>query len=265
MISTLCLLFVSINWNIRYIDGNNSYLLVKENEFRVSEKNIKSIVLPQFDFLFKVGRFSKINLTKQSIYKPSDYKEMIIDEETKIGVYKDNITIFYGKLYIDFKEVEKEKEIISFFGTPFFTRVESGKVIIFSADKGYFLYCIKCIGEIWKQEKANNFNTETAISVKNLIPRGIFFISDSSVESEIADDELFSLLEELESRMNKRGKFSKDILYSQTNEVPPAKSPDKKKFDEFPKTELDKFRQDILVETICYELLKAGKSCSTRK
>lgn len=261
----IAVIILSIGWNIEYVDGNNSFLSVKENEFRLSEKNIKSLILPDFDFILRSDRFSKIFLTKQSLYKPSESIEMIVDEETKIAVFKNNLMFFYGKLYLDFGNVEKQQELISFAKTPFFARIPGGKIIIFTTDTGYFLYCIKCEGEIWRQSEKGEINTETAKSVKNLIPRNIFFISDSSVEGELVDDELFSLLKRLENKITKKGNFSKDILYSHTNEVPKPKSPEKKKFSNFPQTDLEKSRHNILVETICYDLLKSGKSCDIKK
>lgn len=265
MLQNLLLLVLSLGWNIEYIDGNNSILSIKENEFRISQKNINAIALPDFDFFLKSGRFSKLFLTKQSLYKPSENIEMIVDEETKVGVFKDNLTFFYGRIFIDFTNVERHSEIISFFGTPFFARISGGKVIIFTSDIGYFLYCIKCEGEIWKQTEKDRFNTETAISVKNLAPRNIFFINDSSAEGELVDDELFSLLRRLEYKILKKGSFSKDILYSHTDEVPKPRIPEKKKFGNLPQTDLERLRHSTLVETICYDLLKSGKSCDIKK
>lgn len=263
MVETTLFMILSFGWYVKSLDGSNVYVLIKGNEFRLTEGNIQTLS-PLPELIFISGRFSKLFLTKQDIYEPLKYKEMIIDEETKVGIYKESITLFYGKIYLDVGEVGKDSEIIRFYGTPYFVRLVGGKIIIFSADSGYFLYCSKCVGDIWRQKDSQRLETEAGASVRDLLPASIFFLDDNDVSSEFVDEELLSLLKELENRIKRKGKFAREIFYSYTSEVPQPVLPDKKRF-KLPRTELDSSRQSVLLETVCYILLKVGRRCDIRR
>jgi hypothetical protein len=148
-------------------------------------------------------------------------------------------------------------------------------------DRGYLLYCIKCEGSIWRitEDDANKSyesesyeggegvgkKKERGFVEKDLVPRKVFLISKDKVEDSFADNELFSLFEDLIKRMEKE-KFAKDIIYSDSYEVPEPISPKKKKLEKASKenTELPSLRHFILIELQCLELKKQGKNCKAK-
>jgi hypothetical protein len=106
---------------------------------------------------------------------------------------------------------------------------------------------------------------ERAFVEREFVSRKIFLISKDKIEDAFVDDELFSLFEDLEKRM-KRGKFAKDIIYSESYEVPEPISPKSKKLKEFSKedTDIHQFRHFIMIELRCFELKKRGRECKLK-
>jgi hypothetical protein len=97
---------------------------------------------------------------------------------------------------------------------------------------------------------------------RELVSRKVFLISKDKIEDTFADDELFSLFEDLEKRM-KSEKFAKDIIYSEPYDVPEPVPPKSKKLKEFSKedTHIHQLRHFIMIELRCLELKKQGKEC----
>jgi hypothetical protein len=179
-------------------------------------------------------------------------------------------------------ENQVDEQIIRFYdGFPYYIKLIRGKVVILSLDKGYLLYCIKCEGSIWRitEDSANKSyesesyeggkgigkKKERGVVEKDLIPRKVFLISKDRIEDSFADNELFSLFEDLIKRMEKE-RFAKDIIYSDSYEVPEPISPKKKKLEEASKenTDLPSLRHFILIELQCLELKKQGKDCKAK-
>jgi hypothetical protein len=179
-------------------------------------------------------------------------------------------------------EKQVDEQIIRFYdGFPYYVELIRGKVVILSLDRGYLLYCIKCEGSIWRitEDSANKsyesqtYESEMGVGKKkerefvekDLVPRKVFLISKDRVEDSFADNELFSLFEDLIKRMEKE-RFAKDIIYSDSYEVPEPISPKKKKLEEASKenTDLPSLRHFILIELQCLELKKQGKDCKAK-
>lgn len=252
-------------WAIKEVDGNGSYVVIRENEFRLSGDSAVNFPLPHYGFLLRVERFSRMFMIKKGDHGLDVVERMIVDEETKIGIYKENMTLYYGRIFLDFGDEDRGREMISFYRTPFFAELVGGKFIVFSADVGYFIYCLRCRGSIWRRTSGEAFNIEKAVSVESIVPKVIFFIGEREVRSEPADEELVRLLSELEKRLKSKGVFAKDIIYSRSTDVPEPRSPERRGFDVSERDKLDRARQSALVETICYRLLRLGKKCDIRR
>ncbi len=285
----LFILNLEVGWEISKLQGQDIYISVENKTFKISSS--EAIPSQISDFYVKSGRKSRVFLQKQSRFKPSSYRKLILDEES-YAFFSISLTFFYGKLLVDFSELEdtkQEKQFIEFYNEiPYYVELWEGKLIIISLDNGYLLYCIKCAGNIWRLEekkkkeenKEENYeNTpeksqslgdsedrrERAFVEKELVSRKIFLISKDKIEDAFADDELFSLFEDLEKRM-KRGKFAKDIIYSEPYDVPEPISPKSKKLKEFSKEDKDihQLRHFIMIELRCLELKKQGRECKLK-
>jgi hypothetical protein len=285
----LFILNLEVGWEISKLQGQDIYVTIENKTFRLSSS--EAIPSQISDFYVKTGRKSRVFLQKQSKFKPSSYRRLILDEESS-AFFSVSLTFFYGKLLVDFSELEdtkQEKQLIEFYDEiPYYAELSGGKLIIISLDKGYLLYCIKCEGNIWRLEEKKNkeenkeekyentlgksqslgnseVKRESAFVEREFVSRKIFLISKDKIEDAFVDDELFSLFEDLEKRM-KRGKFAKDIIYSESYEVPEPISPKSKKLKEFSKedTDIHQFRHFIMIELRCLELKKQGRECKLK-
>jgi hypothetical protein len=263
MLSLLIVFQLGVGWEISKIIGKDIYISLEGKTFRLSSSdNLQS----QNNILVKTTRRSRIYLQKQSIYKPSKYHRVILDEESS-AFFSKEITFHYGKMLFEISEgVDSEKFFINFEeANPFFVELLKGSLLILSADKGYIIYCSKCEGDIWKRIQGEE--GEKAISQKPLISRKLFFITRDNIEDTIADDETFSLIQQLIERMNGK-EFAKDIIYSDdTEDIPEPIPPEKKKFSTHTKgnEEIPSLRQMMLIESHCFQLLKKGIECRTKK
>jgi hypothetical protein len=281
--SSFLLLQLSVGWEIIKVNGEYIYITAGEKTFRISSHD--SILTQVSDFGVKLGKKSRVFLQRQNVFKPTLYLKVILDEQS-YAFFSKPLTFYYGKILVDMSEFQSEKQvdeqIIRFYdGFPYYVELIRGKIVILSLDRGYLLYCIKCEGSIWRitEDSANkSYESQTyeskmgvgkkkerGVVEKDLVPRKVFLISKDKVEDSFADDELFSLFEDLIKRMEK-GKFAKDIIYSDSYDVPEPISPEKKKFEEVPKenTDLPSLRHFILIELQCFELKKQGKDCKTK-
>jgi hypothetical protein len=277
------LLQLGVGWEIIKVNGEYIYITAGEKTFRIS--SLDSILTQVSDFGVKLGKKSRVFLQRQNAFKPTLYLKVILDEQS-YAFFSKPLTFYYGKILVDMSEFQSEKQvdeqIIRFYdGFPYYVELIRGKVVILSLDRGYLLYCIKCEGSIWRitEDSANKSyesesyesemgvgkKKERGVVEKDLIPRKVFLISKDKVEESFADDELFSLFEDLIKRMEKE-KFAKDIIYSDSYDVPEPISPKKKKFEEVPKenTDLPSLRHFILIELQCFELKKQGKDCKAK-
>ncbi len=266
-------LFVVSFWYIKYIEGKGVTVSLEGRTFRATQESGEVVGVHFPDASYITERFSRVFFIKQSLFKPSEYKELIVDEASKVHFFKDSITISYGKLYVNLKNVQQEDEIIYFYNTPFFVKVKSGEIIIFSADTGYFLYCMRCQGDFWEVQRERLRDAsgevtvrEKSVAIKPLVYKNIFFISKDNIEGEVVDQELYRLLEELTSRIKSRGKFAEDIIYTLPEEFPEPALKERKKFDASDsKKEFPELRQSIIIESFCYELVKSGLRCEKRR
>ena len=281
--SSFLLLQLSVGWEIIKVNGEYIYITAGEKTFRISSHD--SILTQVSDFGVKLGKKSRVFLRRQNIFKPTLYLKVILDEQSS-AFFSKPLTFYYGKILVDMSEFQSEKQvdeqIIRFYdGFPYYVELIRGKVVILSLDRGYLLYCIKCEGSIWRitEDSANkSYGSQTyesemgvgkkkerGVVEKDLFPRKVFLISKDKVEESFADDELFSLFEDLIKRMEKE-KFAKDIIYSDSYDVPEPISPKKKKFEEASKenTDLPLLRHFILIELQCLELKKQGKDCKAK-
>lgn len=277
---------LEVGWEISKLQGQDVYISVENKTFRLSSP--EAIPSQISDFYVKSGRKSRVSLQKQSRFKPSSYRKLILDEES-YAFFSVSLTFFYGKLLVDFSELEdtkQEKQFIEFYNEiPYYVELLAGKLIIISLDNGYLLYCIKCEGNVWRLERKKkkeengeeNYENisgkgqslgnpevwkEKAFVERELVSRKVFLISKDKIEDTFADDELFSLFEDLEKRM-KSEKFAKDIIYSESYDVPEPVPPKSKKLKEFSKedTHIHQLRHFIMIELRCLELKKQGKEC----
>jgi len=281
--SSFLLLQLIVGWEIIKVNGEYIYITAGEKTFRISSHD--SILTQVSDFGVKLGKKSRVFLRRQNIFKPTLYLKVILDEQSS-AFFSKPLTFYYGKILVDMSEFQSEKQvaeqIIRFYdGFPYYVELIRGKVVILSLDRGYLLYCIKCEGSIWRitEDSANkSYGSQTyesemgvgkkkerGVVEKDLFPRKVFLISKDKVEESFADDELFSLFEDLIKRMEKE-KFAKDIIYSDSYDVPEPISPKKKKFEEASKenTDLPSLRHFILIELQCLELKKQGKDCKAK-
>jgi len=271
---SLIFLSLSLSWDISNVVGDSVYISFGDQKIVVSASSFekKKTYFGEREKLIEVVRYSRVFMEKQMLRKPTIYKNLIVDEESKIFTFKDGVTLFYGRIYlnipsdVDYDEPEK----IYFFRTPFFIRLLKGEVFIVSGDTGYFIYCIKCEGELWKEyekvieEKLHTGEIqERASLLKTISSHEVIFVSDNDYESDVGDDELRNLVLSSVERMNTKDKFLKDIIYSYSTDVPEPKAPNQKKFDSRPRenTKIPELREMMLIEKRCYELLKKGKEC----
>jgi hypothetical protein len=281
--SSFLLLQLSVGWEIIKVNGEYIYITAEEKTFRISSHD--SILTQVSDFGVKLGKKSRVFLQRQNVFKPTLYLKVILDEQS-YAFFSKPLTFYYGKILVDMSEFQSEKQvdeqIIRFYdGFPYYVELIRGKVVILSLDRGYLLYCIKCEGSIWRitEDSANksyeseSYESEMEVGKKkergfvekDLVPRKVFLISKDKVEDSFVDNELFSLFEDLIKRMEKE-KFAKDIIYSDSYEVPEPISPKKKKLEEASKenTDLPSLRHFILIELQCLELKKQGKDCKAK-
>jgi hypothetical protein len=281
--SSFLLLQLSVGWEIIKVSGEYIYITAEEKTFRISSHDF--ILTQVSDFGVKLGKKSRIFLQRQNVFKPTLYLKVILDEQSS-AFFSKPLTFYYGKILVDMSEFQSEKQvdeqIIRFYdGFPYYVELIRGKVVILSLDRGYLLYCIKCEGSIWRitEDSANKsyesqtYESEMGVGKKkerefvekDLVPRKVFLISKDRVEDSFADNELFSLFEDLIKRMEKE-RFAKDIIYSDSYEVPEPISPKKKKLEEASKenTDLPSLRHFILIELQCLELKKQGKDCKAK-
>jgi hypothetical protein len=274
---------LSVGWEIIKVSGEYIYITAEEKTFRISSHDF--ILTQVSDFGVKLGKKSRIFLQRQNVFKPTLYLKVILDEQSS-AFFSKPLTFYYGKILVDMSEFQSEKQvdeqIIRFYdGFPYYVELIRGKVVILSLDRGYLLYCIKCEGSIWRitEDSANKsyesqtYESEMGVGKKkerefvekDLVPRKVFLISKDRVEDSFADNELFSLFEDLIKRMEKE-RFAKDIIYSDSYEVPEPISPKKKKLEEASKenTDLPSLRHFILIELQCLELKKQGKDCKAK-
>jgi hypothetical protein len=281
--SSFLLLQLSVGWEIIKVSGEYIYITAEEKTFRISSHDF--ILTQVSDFGVKLGKKSRIFLQRQNVFKPTLYLKVILDEQSS-AFFSKPLTFYYGKILVDMSDFQSEnqvdEQIIRFYdGFPYYIKLIRGKVVILSLDKGYLLYCIKCEGSIWRitEDSANKSyesesyeggkgigkKKERGVVEKDLIPRKVFLISKDRIEDSFADNELFSLFEDLIKRMEKE-RFAKDIIYSDSYEVPEPISPKKKKLEEASKenTDLPSLRHFILIELQCLELKKQGKDCKAK-
>jgi hypothetical protein len=274
---------LSVGWEIIKVSGEYIYITAEEKTFRISSHDF--ILTQVSDFGVKLGKKSRIFLQRQNVFKPTLYLKVILDEQSS-AFFSKPLTFYYGKILVDMSEFQSEKQvdeqIIRFYdGFPYYVELIRGKVVILSLDRGYLLYCIKCEGSIWRitEDSANKsyesqtYESEMGVGKKkergfvekDLVPRKVFLISKDRVEDSFVDNELFSLFEDLIKRMEKE-RFAKDIIYSDSYEVPEPISPKKKKLEEASKenTDLPSLRHFILIELQCLELKKQGKDCKAK-
>jgi hypothetical protein len=145
---------LEVGWEISKLQGQDVYISVENKTFRLSSS--EAIPSQISDFYVKSGRKSRVSLQKQSRFKPSSYRKLILDEES-YAFFSVSLTFFYGKLLVDFSELEdtkQEKQFIEFYNEiPYYVELLAGKLIIISLDNGYLLYCIKCEGNVWRLER----------------------------------------------------------------------------------------------------------------
>ncbi len=268
---------LGVSWDINEVAGDKVYVSFSGQKIVITADDFeeRNISLGERDKLFEVLRRSRVFLEKQFLRKPTIYKKLILDEESKIFVFKDGITFYYGQVYLNIPNIEKEgvppePEKINFFRTPFFLRLLKGEVFIMSGDAGYFIYCIKCEGELWREHQkviekklpAGEME-ERASKVKAISSQEVIFVSDSDYESDIGDEELRKLVIMSVERMKTKDKFRKDIIYSHSTDVPSPKIPKSKKFDVRARenTGIPEMREMMLIEKRCYDLLRRGKPC----
>ena len=273
----LTIILVGLSWDINDVAGDKIYVSFGGQKIIITADDFeeRNISLGERDKMFEVLRHSRIFLEKQFLRKPAIYKKLILDEESKIFVFKDGITIYYGQLYLNVPNLEKEglpaePEKIKFFRTPFFMRLIKGEIFIMSGDAGYFIYCIKCEGELWREHQrviekklVSGETEEKASKVKAISSQEVIFVSDSDYESDIGDEELRKLVIMSVERMKTKDKFRKDIIYSYSTDVPNPKIPKPKKFDVRTRenTVIPEMREMMLIEKRCYDLLRRGKPC----